>query len=127
MHRFPFYPGTGATCEIGNGAGRGYTLNLPFDQGLGDAAYLRETEDTIVRAIDDYQPQAILLSSGFDAHRRDPMGGMRVTEQAYGEITRRIVESAERHSGGRVLSLLEGGYDMEGLAASVAEHVLALA
>lgn len=127
MHRFPFYPGTGATCEIGSGAGRGFTLNIPFDQGLGDAAYLRETEDTIVRAIDDYQPQAILLSSGFDAHRRDPMGGMRVTEQAYGEITRRIVESAARHSGGRVLSLLEGGYDMEGLAASVAEHVLALA
>lgn len=127
MHRFPFYPGTGATCEIGTGAGEGYTLNIPFAQGLGDAAYLRETEDTIVRAIDDYRPQAILLSSGFDAHRRDPMGGMRVTEQAYGEITRRIVESAGRHCGGRVLSLLEGGYDMEGLAASVAEHVLALA
>jgi len=127
MHRFPFYPGTGATNEIGGGAGRGYTLNIPFEQGLGDAAYLRGVEDVIVRALDDYQPQAILLSSGFDAHRRDPLGGMRVTEEAYGEITRRIVEAAERHSGGRVLSLLEGGYDMEGLAASVAEHVHALA
>jgi acetoin utilization deacetylase AcuC-like enzyme len=123
MHRFPFYPGTGATNEIGAGAGRGYTLNLPFEQGLGDAAYLRGVEDTIVRAIDSYQPQAILLSSGFDAHRRDPLGGMRVTEQAYGEITRRIVEAASKHGGGRLLSLLEGGYDMEGLAASVAEHV----
>jgi len=127
MHRFPFYPGTGATNEIGGGAGRGYTLNIPFEQGLGDAAYLRGVEDVIVRALDDYQPQAILLSSGFDAHRRDPLGGMRVTEEAYGEMTRRIVEAAERHSGGRVLSLLEGGYDMEGLAASVAEHVHALA
>jgi acetoin utilization deacetylase AcuC-like enzyme len=127
MHRFPFYPGTGATNEIGEGTGRGYTLNIPFEQGLGDAAYLRGVEDVIVRAIDDYAPQAILLSSGFDAHRRDPLGGMRVTEQAYGEITRRIVEAASRHSGGRVLSLLEGGYDMEGLAASVAEHVVALA
>ncbi len=127
MHRFPFYPGTGARDEIGSGAGRGCTLNLPFEQGLGDAAYLRGVEDTIVRAIDDYQPQAILLSSGFDAHWRDPLGGMRVTEEAYGEITRRIVESASRHSGGRILSLLEGGYDMEGLAASVAEHVHALA
>jgi acetoin utilization deacetylase AcuC-like enzyme len=127
MHRFPFYPGTGATNEIGAGIGRGYTLNVPFEQGLGDAAYLRGVEDVILRAIDRYEPQAILLSSGFDAHRRDPMGGMRVTEQAYGEITRRIVEAAERHSGGRVLSLLEGGYDMEGLAASVAEHVHALA
>jgi acetoin utilization deacetylase AcuC-like enzyme len=127
MHRFPFYPGTGATSEIGSGAGRGYTLNIPFEQGLGDAAYLRGMEDVIVRALDDYQPQAILLSSGFDAHRRDPLGGMRVTEEAYGEITSRVVEAAERHTGGRVLSLLEGGYDMEGLAASVAEHVHSLA
>ena len=102
-------------------------MNIPLDGGLGDAVYLRNVEENVIRAIDDYKPQAILLSSGFDAHRRDPMGGMRVTEQAYGEITRRIVEAASRHSGGRVLSLLEGGYDMEGLAASVAEHVNALA
>lgn len=126
MHRFPFYPGTGAAREIGSGGGRGTTMNIPLEGGLGDAAYLREVEDAVVRAIDAYQPQAILLSSGFDAHRRDPLGGMRVTEQAYGEITTRIVEAAARHSGGRVLSLLEGGYDMEGLAASVAEHVNAL-
>ena len=76
-----------------------------------------------MRVIDDYRPNAILLSSGFDAHRRDPLGGMNVTEEAYGELTRRIVESAERHCDGRVFSLLEGGYDLEGLAASVAEHV----
>jgi acetoin utilization deacetylase AcuC-like enzyme len=126
MHRFPFYPGTGAASEIGSGAGRGTTMNIPLEGGLGDAAYLRSVEDVVIRAIDSYQPQAILLSSGFDAHRRDPLGGMRVTEQAYGEITRRVVEAAARHSGGRVLSLLEGGYDMEGLAASVAEHVNAL-
>jgi acetoin utilization deacetylase AcuC-like enzyme len=126
-HRFPFYPGTGARGEIGQGRGRGFTLNVPFDAGTGDADYLRATEEQIVRAIDDYRPQAILLSAGFDAHRRDPLGGMHVTEQAYGEITRRIVEAAERHCGGRVLSLLEGGYDMEGLAASVAEHVQAMA
>jgi acetoin utilization deacetylase AcuC-like enzyme len=126
IHRFPFYPGTGASHENGVGAGRGYTLNIPLDGGLGDPAYLRATEDQVVRAIDDYRPDAILLSSGFDAHRRDPLGGMRVTEEAYGEITRRVVEAAERHCAGRVLSLLEGGYDMEGLAASVDEHVRAL-
>ena len=126
MHRFPFYPGTGAAEEIGIGKGRGFTMNIPFDEGTGDAPYLRAVEDVIVRTIDDYAPHAILLSSGFDAHRRDPLGGMRVTEQAYGEITRRIVEAAERHCGGRILSLLEGGYDTEGLASSVAEHVNAL-
>jgi len=102
IHRFPFYPGT-------------------------DAAFLRAVEDDIVRVIDDYRPDVLLLSSGFDAHRRDPLGGMNVTEQAYGELTRRMVEAAERHAHGRVLSLLEGGYDLEGLSASVAEHVLALA
>ncbi|HJT15861.1 MAG TPA: histone deacetylase [Thermoanaerobaculia bacterium] len=127
MHRYPFYPGTGAADEIGAGKGRGFTKNIPFPEGTGDAAYLRAIEDEIVRIIDDYRPNAILLSSGFDAHRRDPLGGMRVTEHAYGEITRRIVEAAGRHASGRVLSLLEGGYDMEGLAASVDEHVRALA
>jgi acetoin utilization deacetylase AcuC-like enzyme len=126
MHRYPFYPGTGAADEIGVGKGRGFTRNIPLSGGEGDARYLRTVEDEIVRIIDDYEPNAILLSSGFDAHRRDPLGGMRVTEQAYGEITTRVVETAQRHCQGRVLSLLEGGYDMEGLAASVAAHVTAL-
>ena len=126
IHRYPFYPGTGAANELGTGGGRGFTKNIPMPGGTGDADYLRAVEDDIVRIIDDYRPDAILLSSGFDAHRRDPLGGMCVTERAYGEITRRIVEVANRHAHGRVLSLLEGGYDMEGLAASVDEHVRAL-
>ena len=126
IHRYPFYPGTGAPGEMGTGRGRGFTMNIPLEAGDGDGGFLRATEEQVVRAIDDYKPDAILLSSGFDAHHRDPLGGMRVTEQAYGEITRRIVEAAERHARGRVLSLLEGGYDMEGLAASVNEHVRAL-
>ena len=127
MHRYPFYPGTGAISEVGIGTGKGFTRNIPFSEGAGDSHYLRAVEDEIVRIVDDYKPDAILLSAGFDAHRRDPLGGMDVTEQAYGEITRRIVEAAQRHSAGRVLSLLEGGYDMEGLAASVDEHLRALA
>jgi acetoin utilization deacetylase AcuC-like enzyme len=126
IHRYPFYPGTGAANEIGTGAGRGFTKNIPVAGGEGDAAFLRATEGEIVRAIDDYRPDVILLSSGFDAHRRDPLGGMNVTEEAYGEITRRMVEAADRHAQGRVFSLLEGGYDLEGLASSVAEHVNAL-
>lgn len=126
VHRYPFYPGTGAASEIGIDAGRGFTKNIPLQAGEGDAAFLRATEDEIVRIIDDYRPNAILLSAGFDAHRRDPLGGMNVTEGAYGELTRRLVECAERHCEGRLFSLLEGGYDLEGLAASVAEHVAAL-
>jgi acetoin utilization deacetylase AcuC-like enzyme len=127
MHRYPFYPGTGALSEIGTGTGRGFTKNIPMDAGLGDAAYLRDTEEVVMRIADSYRPSAILLSAGFDAHRNDPLGGMRVTEECFGEITRRVMEAAARDSAGRVLSLLEGGYDMEGLAASVAEHVNALA
>ena len=127
MHRYPFYPGTGAMGEIGTGAGRGFTKNIPMDAGLGDAPYMRATEDVVMRIIDSYRPSAILLSAGFDAHRNDPLGGMRVTEQCFGEMTRRVAEAAQRNCEGRVLSLLEGGYDMEGLAASVAEHVNALA
>ena len=126
IHRYPFYPGTGAANEIGVGKGRGFTKNIPLEGGEGDSAFLGATEDEIVRIIDDYKPNAILLSSGFDAHFRDPLGGMDVTEQAYGELTRRIVECAERWCDGRVLSMLDGGYDMEVLAASVAEHVSAL-
>jgi acetoin utilization deacetylase AcuC-like enzyme len=126
VHRYPFYPGTGAAQEVGEGSGRGFTKNIPLAGGEGDAAFLRATEDEIVRVIDQYRPHAILLSAGFDAHRRDPLGGMNVSEQAYGEITRRMVECAERWCGGRLFSLLEGGYDLEGLAASVAEHVHAL-
>jgi acetoin utilization deacetylase AcuC-like enzyme len=126
IHRYPFYPGTGAASEIGEGAGRGFTKNIPLRGGEGDAAFLRATEDEIVRVIDDYQPHAILLSSGFDAHRRDPLGGMNVTEGAYGELTRRIVECADRWCDGTLFSLLEGGYDLEGLAASVASHVEAM-
>jgi acetoin utilization deacetylase AcuC-like enzyme len=126
-HRYPFYPGTGALDEIGIGMGRGFTRNIPMDAGLGDAAYLRATEDVVMRIIESYRPSAILLSAGFDAHRDDPLGGMRVSEECFGEMTRRVAEAAQRDGQGRVLSLLEGGYDMEGLAASVAEHVNALA
>src|SRR5436305_4502882 len=69
MHRYPFYPGTGAADEIGAGAGRGFTTNIPFDEGAGDAKYLDAVEETIIHIIDDYKPNAILLSAGFDAHR----------------------------------------------------------
>lgn len=126
IHRFPFYPGTGAENEIGTGRGTGFTRNVALSGGQGDAAYLDAFERIFVPLMDEYKPDAILISAGFDAHRRDPLGGMKVTEGAFGEMTRRMIESAGRHGHGRILSLLEGGYDPEGLASSVAEHVEAL-
>ena len=125
-HRYPFYPGTGAADEIGTGQGRGFTRNIPFEGGAGDVEYLGAVENIVVPIIDQYRPDAILISAGFDPHRRDPLGGMGVTERAFGEMSRRMVEAANRHGGGKLLTLLEGGYDAEGLASSVAEHVLAL-
>ena len=127
IHRYPFYPGTGAARDVGSGRGLGFTRNIPLEEGLGDSTYLRFVEEQIVPAIEDFEPQAILISAGFDAHRRDPLGGMSLTEEAYGEMTRQMVKSAEKYGGGRVLSVLEGGYDPEGIAASVAEHLKAMA
>ncbi|HUO84222.1 MAG TPA: histone deacetylase, partial [Thermoanaerobaculia bacterium] len=125
-HRYPFYPGTGASSEIGSGTGRGFTRNFPFEAGAGDADYLRIFERQIIPLVEEYAPHAILISAGFDAHLRDPLGGMRLTESAFGAMTRRVCELADRFTGGRVFSILEGGYDPEGIAASVAEHVAAL-
>ncbi|MBI2212054.1 MAG: histone deacetylase [Acidobacteria bacterium] len=126
IHRYPFYPGSGAAHEIGFGKGRGFTRNIPLSGGAGDTAFVDAVETTLLPIIDDYRPDAILVSAGFDAHRRDPLGGMRVSESAYGLMTRMVVAAAERHCRGRVLSLLEGGYDPDGLASSVEEHVVAM-
>ena len=121
-HQSPLYPGGG----LANERGVGNILNAPLPPYAGGEAFRAAWTDTLLPALDGFCPQLLLVSAGFDAHRRDPLGGMHVSEQAYGEITRRIVECAERHCRGRVLSLLEGGYDMEGIASSVAEHVRAL-
>jgi len=123
IHRFPFYPGTGASRERGVDAGMGTTLNLPMPGGIGDAEWLGEFEAQLPHAIDDYRPDAILISAGFDAHRNDPLGGMRLSTDAYRQMTRTVVDLAYKHCDGRVLSLLEGGYDREGMAASVAVHL----
>ncbi|MGH9458476.1 MAG: histone deacetylase family protein [Thermoanaerobaculia bacterium] len=127
VHRYPFYPGTGSAGETGAGRGAGYTVNVPMEAGAGDAEYQRVFEERFVPLMLDYAPDAILVSAGFDAHRSDPLGGMRVSENAFGEMTRRVIEVADRVCGGRVLSLLEGGYDLEGLARCSEAHLRALA
>ncbi|MFN2442552.1 MAG: histone deacetylase [Thermoanaerobaculia bacterium] len=127
MHRFPFYPGTGGAAERGTGRGEGATLNIPLEAGDGDAAVLAAMEKSIVPKMLEFAPQAILISAGFDAHRSDPLGGLEVTERAFGEMTRRVTEVADQVCGGRVLSLLEGGYDLDGLALCTREHLIAMA
>ncbi|HEY0591685.1 MAG TPA: histone deacetylase [Thermoanaerobaculia bacterium] len=126
IHRYPFYPGTGARAEVGEGKGRGFTRNVPLDGGAGDSEYLARVEKDIVPLLRDYAPQAILVSAGFDAYRADPLGGMNVSERAFAEMTRRVTEVADAVCGGRVLSLLEGGYDLEGLSLCTAAHLTAM-
>ena len=119
-HQFPFYPGTGAIDEIGVNGGEGYTINVPLPAGCGDAEYLRVFEEIVVPAANKFEPEWILVSAGFDPHRRDPLGGMKVTDEGFGAMAQILLRLAERHAGGKIAFLLEGGYDLAALSKSVA-------
>ena len=125
-HQFPFYPGTGSARDTGSGRGAGFTLNYPLPAGSGDAEYIEVFQTVLRPEIDRVQPEAILISAGFDGHRDDPLAGMNLTEKGYAAMTSILREAAERHCGGRIVSLLEGGYDLNALQASVEAHLLAL-
>ncbi|RMH06134.1 MAG: histone deacetylase [Nitrospirae bacterium] len=125
-HQFPHYPGTGASTETGRGKGKGYTINVPLAAGQGDEAYQKVFETVLVPAAETFRPQFVLISAGFDAHRDDPLGGMRLTEDGYAALTHIVMQIAHHHASGRVLSCLEGGYHLPALARSVERHLLAL-
>lgn len=114
-HRYPFYPGTGALDEIGTGDGAGFTVNIPFPGGFGDAEYLDAFESLIAPIALQYAPQLVLISAGFDPHRRDPLGGMEVTEHGFAAMARALLEVAERVCEGRCVAVLEGGYDLHAM------------
>jgi acetoin utilization deacetylase AcuC-like enzyme len=119
-HQFPYYPGTGAITEVGLNAGEGYTLNIPLPAGCGDAEYLRVFHDVVVPAAKKFEPEWILVSAGFDPHRRDPLGGMNVTETGFSGMARLLLQLADQYAEGRIAFLLEGGYDLAALTRSVA-------
>jgi acetoin utilization deacetylase AcuC-like enzyme len=119
-HQFPYYPGTGAVNEVGVNAGEGYTLNIPLPAGCGDAEYMRVFYDVVVPAAKKFEPEWILVSAGFDPHRRDPLGGMEVTETGFAEMARLLLQLADEYTGGKIAFLLEGGYDLSALNNSVA-------
>ncbi|MFH1038331.1 MAG: histone deacetylase, partial [PVC group bacterium] len=126
VHQFPHYPGSGAAGETGTGAGEGYTLNVPLSPGAGDGEYLCVFRDKLVPALDAFRPEFVFISAGFDAHRRDPLASMDLTDEGYGRLTALVAGIAREHASGRLVSVLEGGYDLDALAASVAAHVQAL-
>jgi len=126
IHQSPFYPGTGSRQETGSGPGAGKTVNVPLPAGTTEDEYLAAMDEVIVPAVLDHRPEIILVSAGFDAHRQDPIGGMDLTTDSFRSITERIVEAAKQSCGGRVVSVLEGGYDLTALAASIEAHLEAL-
>ena len=121
-HQWPLYPGTGAREETGVGN----IVNRPLPAGTGSREWRRVVEADILPAIDAFEPALIMVSAGFDAHRADPLAMLELVEDDYGWVTAHLVELARKHSGGRVVSVLEGGYDISALANSALMHLNAL-
>lgn len=119
-HQSPLYPGTGGVHETG---ADNNVMNVPLPPGAGSEAFRRAMEAEVLPALDDFAPELVLISAGFDAHRADPLAQMELTEKDFAWATHRLCDIADAHAGGRVVSTLEGGYDLEALAASVAAHV----
>jgi len=118
-HQMPLFPGTGAADETGVGN----IFNSPLAAGDGGAELREAFEDRILPALSRFKPELIILSAGFDAHERDPLGSLRMTADDFGWVTRELMKSAELHCQGRLVSVLEGGYDLQGLKDSVGAHV----
>ncbi len=125
-HQSPWYPGTGASNETGSGAGKGATLNCPFSAGAGRTEIFGAFEKKLVPAMEAFRPQFILISAGFDSRLEDPLGQFRLTDGDFAELTKLVLAMAAHHAQGRVVSVLEGGYNLGGLSSAVAAHVEAL-
>jgi acetoin utilization deacetylase AcuC-like enzyme len=126
IHQWPFWPGTGALDDVGEGDGEGYSINLPVPAGTGEAAFLSLLEHIVLPVARQYRPDLILISAGYDAHRHDPLGGLALDTSSYGGMAARLRELGEE-LGAPVGAVLEGGYDLQASADSVAETMAALA
>jgi acetoin utilization deacetylase AcuC-like enzyme len=118
-HQFPYYPGTGAAGETGRGAGRGFTVNAPLEVGAVDEDYQLVFSTIVLPVLRQFEPDLFIVSAGFDAHERDPLGGMRLSTAAFAAMTRDLRGVAEECCRGRIVSVTEGGYDLSALAASL--------
>ena len=126
IHQYPFYPGTGDKIETGTGDGLGTTLNFPLDAFSEDSTYLDIIGNKLIPKIQNFKPDLIIISAGFDAHEDDPLGQMKVSSDCFRKMTSMILKLAEEVCDGRLLSMLEGGYNHKALADSVLNHVDAL-
>jgi acetoin utilization deacetylase AcuC-like enzyme len=127
LHQYPYYPGTGAANETGTGNGEGLTLNCPMAAGSGWKEYEEAFRSKILPALHKFQPHLVMISAGFDAHKDDPLAHIQLTEDSFAEMTNMMMEIASKYCNGKIISVLEGGYDLQALARSVEKHVHALA
>ena len=125
-HQWPWYPGTGAADETGEGAGEGYTINCPFAAGSGHAEVLGAFRKRLLPAALDFKPSLVLVSAGFDSRRGDPLGRFTLRDSDFAEMTSIAMEIASASAGGRLVSILEGGYNPSGLAKAASAHFEAL-
>jgi acetoin utilization deacetylase AcuC-like enzyme len=126
VHQSPLYPGTGSREETGTAAGEGTTLNCPLPPGSGDDPFLATLREELVSAAEAFRPEFVLLSAGFDAHRDDPLASLEVSTDAYRAATEIASGIAAQFAGGRLVSVLEGGYDLNALGESVVAHLESL-
>ena len=122
-HAWPFYPGTGALQEAGEGDARGFTVNLPMPMGCGDGEYAHLYREIVVPVARAFDPELVLVSAGFDAYVGDPLAGMRLTADGYGELAAACLQAASGAAHGRAVFVLEGGYDLDGLSTGAAAVV----
>jgi len=125
-HQSPWYPGTGPASETGDGAGKNTTMNRPFPAGAGRAEVVVAFREELRRAADSFKPELVLISAGFDSRLGDPLGGFRLSDQDFTDLTDTMLEIAGTHAGSRLVSVLEGGYSLDGLASAAGAHVRAL-
>ena len=115
-HQFPHYPGTGTVAEIGDGDGEGYTINLPLPGGCGDPEYRCVMAEILLPAVHRYKPDLIIISAGYDAHERDPLSAMGLSNEMFGDMTAMLKDAADEVCDGRLILVLEGGYDLTAIA-----------
>jgi acetoin utilization deacetylase AcuC-like enzyme len=125
-HQYPWYPGTGLAQETGEGKGRQTTMNFPFPAGSGRDQIVGAFRSALTKAAGEFKPDLVMVSAGFDSRLGDPLGQFTLHDGDFADLTRVMLEIADKHAGGKLVSVLEGGYDLSGLAAATTAHAQAL-
>ncbi len=123
LHQYPHYPGSGSADERGIGKGAGHTINIPMAAGSTDGDYRKAFNSVVIPRLTDFRPEMLFISAGFDAHRDDPLGSMNLSSEFYGEMTTTLKKVADQFCDGRMISVLEGGYDLSALKESALHHL----